>query len=237
MASWSDVQNMLAQDVTVYVAIKPRYPGSWFEDVKNISKHSGVSTSTIIADNQDLFSGAFPQNDVDYSVIVLNRGGDVPGPGPGPDPEPGDYVFDLAHNISPLPSGSYYVSQEYGEGGHGGTDMAVANGTAVGAVQQGIVVTRQDWDGHTTTGNMSWGNMLVIRHDDDTGNTFYTLYAHNSQLNVNVGETVTQGQTIALSGNSGNVSGSGGGYHLHLEVWVGGYGTSYRANPRDYVPI
>lgn len=236
MATWDEVKSLIAQEQTVYLAIKPRYVSSWHEDLQDISKNSGVSIDAIKSLNPGMFPGAFIQNNYGYTPILINQGSGV-GPGPGPDPTPGDYVFSLATNVCPLPNGSYYVSQEYGNGGHGGSDLACGNGTSVMAVQQGTVVTRQDWDGVTITGNMSWGNMIVLEHADSTGNVYYTLYAHNSSLLVNVGDYVAQGQQIALSGNSGNVGGSGGGYHLHLEVWVNGYGTAYRTNPRNYVPF
>lgn len=40
----------------------------------------------------------------------------------------------------------------------------------------------------------SYGNHIMISH----GNDVYTLYAHNSQLLVSVGDTVKQGQQIAV---------------------------------------
>ena len=48
-------------------------------------------------------------------------------------------------------------------------------------------------------------------------NGYYTRYAHLSSLKVSVGDTVTKGAGIALSGNSGNVTGA----HLHFEVRQG----------------
>lgn len=243
MANWETLKNLIEQGNIVYCSIKPRYPGSWYEDLKNISLKSGVSVDRIKELNPDLFKNGFPQNDNDYTVIVIqsggSSGGEVPGPGTNPpeEGELGDYIFNKESNQCPLPSGSYYISQHYGEGGHGGTDMACAGGTSVTAIQEGVVKTVQNWDGVTTSGNMSWGNMIVIQHIDETGAVYYSLYAHNSQLLVAVGDTVSKGQQIALSGNSGNVYGEGGGYHLHLEVWSGGYGTGYRVNPENYVTL
>lgn len=243
MADWGYIRKVLEQGNVAYCSIKPRYPGSWYEDVLNISQNTGLTVDRIKELNPDVFGAAFPQNDREYTLLVLNSGGDsggeVPGPGTNP-PEEGDwgnFVFDISDNQCPLPAGSYYISQHYGSGGHGGTDMACPKGTSVTAVQDGTVYTVQNWDGVTTSGNMSWGNMVIIQHIDNTGATYYSLYAHNSALQVSVGQKVTKGQQIALSGNSGNVSGAGGGYHLHLEVWSGGYGTGYRVNPENYVPM
>jgi murein DD-endopeptidase MepM/ murein hydrolase activator NlpD len=51
----------------------------------------------------------------------------------------------------------------------------------------------------------------VIQH----GNNLATLYAHLSKFNVKEGDTVTEGQVIAYSGNTGYSSGA----HLHLTVF------------------
>ena len=66
------------------------------------------------------------------------------------------------------------------------------------------VVTKAEY---TTFGN---GIYLIIRHD----NGINTIYSHCSELLVKEGDTVKQGQTVALVGNTGNSTGP----HLHLAV-------------------
>ena len=58
-----------------------------------------------------------------------------------------------------------------------------------------------------------YGNLVLIRHP----NGFVTAYANNGSLNVKRGDTVKRGQTIALSGQTGNVSSP----QLHFELRKG----------------
>ncbi|MCI8916187.1 MAG: peptidoglycan DD-metalloendopeptidase family protein [Oscillospiraceae bacterium] len=98
---------------------------------------------------------------------------------------------------------------------HLGLDIACRTGTAIKAADGGTVI-KSGWSG-------SYGYLVAIRHD----NGYVTYYAHNSQLLVSVGQKVYQGQIIARSGATGNVSGP----HCHFEVRING--TS--VNPRNYL--
>jgi murein DD-endopeptidase MepM/ murein hydrolase activator NlpD len=105
-----------------------------------------------------------------------------------------------------------YVSTQYHAGGgmwssgsHTGIDFHAASGTPVHAVGVGTVV-QAGWGG-------AYGNNVVIKHADGT----YTQYGHMSSLSVSVGEQVTPGQEIGLSGSTGNSSGP----HLHFEARTG----------------
>ncbi len=90
---------------------------------------------------------------------------------------------------------------------HTGIDIGAGYGTAVLAAANGVVTTAAYDAG-------GYGNYLIIDH----GNGNKTLYAHMSQINSRVGQTVTQGQTIGLVGSTGMSTGP----HLHFEVFVGG---------------
>lgn len=93
----------------------------------------------------------------------------------------------------------------WSSGYHTGVDFIASTGTTVKAVGAGTVVTA-GWGG-------AYGNEVVIRHADGK----YSQYGHLSQLSVSVGQSVTAGQQIGLSGATGNVTGP----HLHFEVRTG----------------
>lgn len=80
-----------------------------------------------------------------------------------------------------------------------------------------------------------YGNCINIRHTNLEGNTFYSFYAHLSQINVEQGQTVTQGQVIGLQGGAKTDPGHGTstGSHLHFEIRLSQNG-DYQ-NPRKYI--
>ncbi|MGW3660539.1 M23 family metallopeptidase [Streptomyces sp. NPDC005151] len=90
---------------------------------------------------------------------------------------------------------------------HSGQDFAVPIGTTVGAAHSGTVVKAGPNGGGD---GPAYGNAIVIKH----GNGTYSQYAHLSRIDVRIGQTVSTGEKIALSGNTGNSSGP----HLHFEI-------------------
>ena len=129
----------------------------------------------------------------------------------------------------PLDSYSY-ISTQYQEPDpwgipHLGTDFAAANGTPIYAVADGVV--------SAAAAVSSYGNCVQISHGtDDSGNRYDTLYAHLSSFAVSAGQQVSRGDVIGYVGNTGNVYGANGGYHLHLELRINGS----RTNPLSYIP-
>jgi murein DD-endopeptidase MepM/ murein hydrolase activator NlpD len=85
---------------------------------------------------------------------------------------------------------------------HRGLDFAGKRGSEVVAVASGVVTRAEKQSGY--------GNLVEIRH----ANGYSTLYAHNQENLVEVGEMVSKGQTIALLGSTGRSSGP----HVHFEV-------------------
>ena len=108
---------------------------------------------------------------------------------------------------------------------HNGTDFAAAGGTPIYAAADGVV--------SVATSHYSYGNYVQISHGTaDDGNTYATLYAHMRNYVVSVGQTVKKGDLIGYVGNTGEVYGKYGGYHLHLELRV----NNVRTNPLSYIP-
>lgn len=98
---------------------------------------------------------------------------------------------------------------------HAGIDWATPVGTAVFASSTGTVA-KAGWGG-------GYGYVIFINHPD--GNQ--TRYAHLSKVLVKPGQTVSQGQKIALSGNTGVSTGP----HVHFEILVNGT----RVNPLKFL--
>ena len=89
---------------------------------------------------------------------------------------------------------------------HAGTDFGVDEGTPVHAADGGVVVEAGWVSGY--------GYTVIIDH----GNGMSTLYAHNSEVAVSPGQTVSKGQVVSYSGNTGGSTGP----HLHFEVRING---------------
>ncbi|MFE1544305.1 M23 family metallopeptidase [Streptomyces microflavus] len=112
-------------------------------------------------------------------------------------------------NAFHLPVAGSHVTTGYKTGGslwssgsHSGVDFMAASGSSVVAVGAGTVV-EAGWGG-------AYGNNIVLRMTDGT----YTQYGHLSSIGVSVGQSVTSGQQIGLSGSTGNSTGP----HLHFEA-------------------
>jgi murein DD-endopeptidase MepM/ murein hydrolase activator NlpD len=98
---------------------------------------------------------------------------------------------------------------------HAAIDIAAAKGTAVIATAPGVVVTNDK--------NKYYGNFIILSHKYG----FYTLYAHNSEILVQLGDQVHHGQVIAKIGRTGRTTGN----HLHYEVHIG----NKSVNPYNYI--
>jgi murein DD-endopeptidase MepM/ murein hydrolase activator NlpD len=112
--------------------------------------------------------------------------------------------------VRPVPGG---VNQPFIPGQHPGIDLHASYGDPIHACLGGVVLIAA-WEG-------GYGNAVVI----DDGGGMANLYAHQSQIAVSVGQTVSAGQVIGYIGSTGYSTGP----HLHFEVRVSG-------NPIDPAP-
>lgn len=88
-------------------------------------------------------------------------------------------------------------------GKHDGLDLGAAPGTPIRAARSGLVV-------YSDNGMRGYGNVLFVVHSDGS----VAIYAHNSENRVFPGEVVSQGEVIALVGDTGLAHGA----HLHFEL-------------------
>jgi len=98
----------------------------------------------------------------------------------------------------------------YGRPFHPGTDFGVPIGTKVMSAAPGKIIGTGNTDAFP--GCVAWGKWVVVEHT----NGLTSLYAHLSSISVAVGQEVTTGQTIALSGNTGFSTGP----HLHFTLYA-----------------
>ena len=101
-----------------------------------------------------------------------------------------------------------FISREFDPAkGHFGIDYVVKTGTPVYAACGGYVVFAD----YTVRD----GYMIIINSPSD----YVTVYKHCSSLLKKARDIVSQGELIALSGNTGEIT---TGPHLHFEIWKNG---------------
>lgn len=91
--------------------------------------------------------------------------------------------------------------------GHYAVDIAVESGTPVRCVGDGYIIL-SDW-------TQEGGYTVAVQH----ANGYVSVYKHNKRLLKRVGDRVRSRETIAISGNTGEIT---TGPHLHFEFWRNG---------------
>lgn len=153
----------------------------------------------------------FKRSDVSAEATVFTRQAVAP---------PAGDLFEWPFSLS-------LVTSEFGARDplpyHRGIDFGVGVGTPVIAAGDGVISLRGYYD--------DWGNYVRINHDAITGaSDSWTGYAHlDSPGLLAPGTSVTKGQVIGYSGNTGYSTGP----HLHFETATEGV----RGNPRDFMAI
>ena len=121
--------------------------------------------------------------------------------------------------IWPVPN-THNITSGYGyRWGTTHTGLDISNGVTDETIvaSDGGTVT---WAGYDDSG---YGNYVIIDH----GNGYQTLYGHCNSIYVSIGDYVSQGQTIAGMGTTGDSTGT----HLHFEIRLG----SSRLDPSGFV--
>lgn len=98
---------------------------------------------------------------------------------------------------------------------HTGIDMGAPIGTSFVAAADGIVTK--------ATYNYAYGNMVIIDH----GGGVQTLYAHGSEIMVQLGQTVSAGDEVLKVGSTGYSTGP----HAHFEIRINGQ----TVNPLEFL--
>ena len=99
---------------------------------------------------------------------------------------------------------------------HYGVDIVLKEQTPIKAVADGIVLL-SEW-------TIDSGHTVIVYHKDQ----LTSVYKHNYLSKVKTGDYVKQGQVVALSGNTGELT---SGPHLHFELWD----SNGPINPEDFI--
>lgn len=138
----------------------------------------------------------------------------------------GSFEGDLSWPVSSSSPWYNYISSYFGRrpsptagasSNHGAVDIPISYQPIYAPAAGKVIIAR--W-------LSGYGNYVLIDH----GNGCYTGFGHLSSFKVSKGQTVSRGQKIAISGNTGISTGP----HLHYEVHIGGYAQSDRVDPLLY---
>ena len=182
------------------------------ETLSGIAKKFKVDASDILSYND--FSSA---DDLKVGMDIVIPGAEEIAPSTGannPPPTSGGSSQGTSKGASSAGLSGYLTKPVSGaketQGLHGkyrtAVDLASSIGTPIHAAATGVVLIARSsgWNG-------GYGNYIVVQHS----NGLQTLYAHLSDVLVNQGQSVGQGDLIGKMGSSGNSTGS----HLHFELF------------------
>jgi murein DD-endopeptidase MepM/ murein hydrolase activator NlpD len=151
---------------------------------------------------------------------------------PEPAPAPSGDAFAIAwpcdSRVITQPFGARpEVYARWGLPGHEGIDIGARLNAPIYACAPGTV-----YQVFLDDGKHNYGNHVRISHELADGRVYKTIYAHLSYILVQVGQIIRQGQTIGLTGSTGNSTGP----HLHLTLKKQGASAAGETSfPRDII--
>lgn len=184
---------------------------SWYTNKSQVARQPSAGVRKVVAEvryqNDREVSREILQEEVVVEAVakVVERGTRVPP----------SYVRPVTGGRLSSGFGSRNAPVKGASTNHKGVDWAVPSGTGVYASCGGRV-SKAGW-------GSGYGYVIYIEHEDGR----QTRYGHLSKVLVKTGQEVRQGDRIALSGSTGNVSGP----HLHFEILVNGS----QVNPLKYL--
>ena len=175
--------------VTIKIHANEDFKGKIVETVPSSFQISKASESGVLSYNEESLTPGSLASLENYGIPHLRL------------PFNGDYPVTLGFGQQlPDPTEANWYKQ-YGLAGHDGIDFGLPMGTPVLAVDDGTVILAEE--------NWIYGTTIVIQHK--WGRSYY---GHLSKLEVKLGERVTAGEEIGLSGATGHVTGP----HLHFGI-------------------
>lgn len=146
---------------------------------------------------------------IDYENQKITDASDLPSVNPSGSPM---FFWPTDHKYVTQPFGvNPHDYERFGLPGHEGLDIQAPTGNNVYACYSGKVVS-YGWQ-HQGERDHPYGKHIRLSHNIE-GIDYTTIYAHLLRVNVKRGDSVTKGQTIGSSDNTGNSRGA----HLHLTV-------------------
>ncbi|MFI5634108.1 M23 family metallopeptidase [Streptomyces sp. NPDC051664] len=197
--------SVVAGDYLAKIATDNKVEGGWEKLYQDNREVIGGNPSLIVPGMKLTLGGSAAATGNTQAVPAPSKAPVATKPAAAPSAAPSS----SSGYVSPVPgkhTTNYRASgANWSSGSHTGIDFPVFTGTSVKVITSGTVVTA-GWGG-------AYGNEVVVKHADG----HYSQYGHLSALSVSVGQTVSVGQQIGLSGATGNVTGP----HLHFEVRTG----------------
>lgn len=139
-------------------------------------------------------------------------------------------IADLVQEFVPFLANAYNVTTQFGDPTaagpdkgkpHMGVDFGTPIGTPVYSLGTGIVINDTDAPGGGSTTGGEDDNTITV----DYGNGIIVQFAHLSEVFVQAGDKIAEGDFIGKTGNAG----IGTGAHLHVGAWQDGEPIDVRA--------